>query len=86
LPFSFLLIKKVFNLINLTEPPPSFLERKKQRRRTHLLFIWTASRRPEVPSLKLIQVPSHNSAKNQDFSCHALQALWLKSSEDITGA
>ena len=40
----------------------SFLERKKQRRRTHLLFIWTASHHPEVPSLKLIQVPSHNSA------------------------
>jgi len=43
------------------------LEKKKQKRRTHLLFIWTASRRPEVPSLKLIKVPSHNSAKNQRF-------------------
>jgi len=43
---------------------PIFFLKKKEAKKTHTsLIYWTASRRPEVPSLKLIQVPSHNSAK-----------------------
>jgi hypothetical protein len=68
----------------LQDKKSSFLERSKEGF-IHLLFIWTASYLPEVPSLKLIKVPFHNSAKNQRFFLSRLVGSRALPSEDITG-